>query len=347
MTAVQGLMPPEGYMETKKTQAQAGDDYKTKNKVIKECLINDEKRAQMNAAMGLTIAREIYDQSLARVLLMPHLVKDGKCPVFSEGEHGPVVVVHLVQTEKRVLGCRAYRDSLREEEQVTTVRDIDFLVMRGQGIRPSSFPLSNVCTLRWPDLNGSAYSMVERARTRLRDCLAMDETKVAMRALSWVCARFGRLLWAKSAQNSLAALENAASFIGVENNPIILCSPKNLSILVNSGLLKFSENLPKKIIDPVGSVKVDNLLVPVHIVQGMPNHSILVVPSGQALGEMPIFIEPEIRDYDKPERLIKGWLLFQDQSMVFTGARATNVIHLGGCGLVEMAKSIFWRVVAW
>lgn len=334
-------------METKKTQAQAGEDYKTKNRVIKECLINDEKRAQMNAAMGTTIAREVYDHSLARVLLMPHLVKDGKCPVFSEGDHGPAVVVHLVQTEKRVLGCRAYRDSLREEEQVTTVRDIDFLVMRGQGIRPSSFPLSNVCTLRWPDLNGSAYSMVERARTRLRDCLAMDETKVAMRALSWVCARFGRLLWAKSAQNSMAALDNAVNAIGAANNPIILFSPMNLSIMIKSGLLKFSGSLPKKSIDPVASIQVDAALVPVYIVQGMPDHSILVVPSGQALGEMPIFIEPEIRDYDKPERLIKGWLCFQDQGMIFTNPKLTNAVYLGWRGVAEMVKSISMRVVAW
>lgn len=332
-------------METKKTQAQAGEDYKTKNRVIKECLINDEKRAQMNAAMGTTIAREVYDHSLARVLLMPHLVKDGKCPVFSEGDHGPAVVVHLVQTEKRVLGCRAYRDSLREEEQVTTVRDIDFLVMRGQGIRPSSFPLSNVCTLRWPDLNGSAYSMVERARTRLRDCLAMDETRVAIRALAWVAARFGRVLWAKSVARSEAAILNAVDAVGLTNNPVILCSRKTAVGAVDifdlvSGFEK------KRPVEATICFKTENAAIPVHVVD-MPDHSILVVPSGQALGEMPIFIEPEIRDYDKPERLIKGWLCFQDQGMIFTNPKLTNAVYLGWRGVAEMVKSIFMRVVAW
>jgi len=343
---VLGLMPSEGSMEKKKTQAQAGDDYKTKNKVIKECLINDEKRAQMNDAMGTTIAREVYDHSLARVLLMPHLVKDGKCPVFSEGDHGPAVVVHLMQTEKRVLGCRAYRDSLREEEQVTTVRDIDFLVMRGQGIRPSSFPLSNVCTLRWPDLNGSAYSLVERARQRMLVCLAMDETKVAIRAIGWVCARFGRSLWVKSASRSAEALKNAVAAVGVENKPVIICS-----IMSMSRAIKFLEIIGEssrgRKNDPMLGLRVDGALIPIYVDATVPDHMIYVVPSGQALGEMPIFIEPEIKDYDKPERLIKGWLLFQDQGMIFTGVKLTNVVYIGWNGFVEMVKNAIKRVVAW
>lgn len=345
MNAVLGLMPSEVNMETKKTQAQAGDDYKAKNRVIKECLINDEKRAQMNAAMGLTIAKEIYDLSLARVLLMPHLVKEGKCPVFSEGDNGPAVVVHLVQSEERVLECRAFRDSLREEERVTTVRDIDFLVMRGAGIRPSSFPLSNVCTLRWPDLNGSAYSMVERARQRLLNCLAVDETKVTIRAIAWVSARFGRALWAKSAESSVEALKNAVGAVGVKNKPVILCSVLNMS-----RALKFLEIIANssrgRQNDPMLGLRVDNVLVPVYGDQSIPHHAIYVVPSGQALGEMPIFLEPEVQDYDKPERLIKGWLCLQDQGMIFTGAKLTNVVYLGWAGFVDMAKNAIKRVVA-
>jgi len=332
-------------METKKTQAQAGDDYKTKNRVIKECLINDEKRAQMNAAMGLTIAKEIYDLSLARVLLMPHLVKDGKCPVFSEGANGPVVVVNLVQTQERVLDCRAFRDSLREEERVTTVRDIDFLVMRGAGIRPSSFPLSNVCTLRWPDLNGSAYSMVERSRQRLLTCLAMDETKVAIRAIAWVSARFGRSLWAKSADRSAEALKNAVTAVGVENKPVIICSIMSVSRSVKF-LEIIAESSRGRKNDPMLGLRVDSALIPVHVDATVPDHLIYVVPSGQALGEMPIFIEPEVKDYDKPERLIKGWLCYQDQGMVFTGTKLTNVVYLGWRGFVEMAKNAIKRAVA-
>lgn len=333
-------------MGDKKTSAEAGDDYKTKNRIIKECLVDAEKRAKMNEAMALTIGREVYDSSLARVLLQPHIIKDGKCPVFSEGENGPAVVVHLVQSESRVLECRAFRDSIHEEERVQTVRDIEFLPMRGHGIRPSSFPLSNVCTLRWPELNGSAYSMVERARTRLLTCLAMDETKVALRAVGWVCARFGRALWAKSAAASESALLNAIAAVGAENKPLILCSILTAARTVD--IFDLIGNPAGRKVDPVIGFKMDDgTVIPVHIDDAVPNHLIYVVPSGQALGEMPIFITPVVQDYDKPERLIKGWLCFQDQGMIFTGVKLTNVIYLGWKGVVEMAKNMVSRVVAW
>ncbi len=333
-------------MEKQKTQAEAGDDYKAKNRIIKECLIDDKKRLQMNHVMATTIASEVYDHSLARVLLMPHLVKEGKCPTYSEGDNGPVVVVHLVQSEKRVLECRAFRDSLREEEKVTTVRDLDFLVLRGQGIRPSSFPLSNVCTLRWPDLNGSAYSMVERARSRLRDCLAMDETKVALRAIFWVCARFGRSLWAKSAMASESALLNAIAAVGAENRPVILCSASTAAKAVD--IFDLIGNPAGRKVDFIIGFKMDSgLMVPVYVNEAVPDHAVFVVPSGQAMGEMPIFIEPVVQDYDKPERLIKGWLCFQDQGMIFTNTRLTNVVYLGWRGFAEMVKNLAKRAVSW
>lgn len=347
MNAVLGLTPPEVRMDKQKTSAEAGEEYRTKNRIIKECLINDAKRAQMNDAMGTTIAKEVYDHSLARVLLMPHLVKDGQCPSYSEGEHGPVVVVHLVQAEKRVLECRAFRDSLREEEKVTTVRDIEFIPMRGHGIRPSSFPLSNVCTLRWPELNGSAYSMVERARQRLLVCLAMDETKVALRALSWVCARFGRTLWAKSVATSESALLNAIAAVGAENNPVIVCSVSTAAKAVDIFDLIGTQPRRRKVDAMIGFKMDDGSVIPVHIIESMPDHMIFVIPSGQAMGEMPIFIEPQVQDYDKPERLIKGWLCFQDQGMVFTGTRLTNAVYLGWRGFVEMVKNFLRRAVAW
>lgn len=333
-------------MDKQKTSAEAGDDYKKKNDIIKECLVDDKKRAKMNEAMSTTIAREAYDHSLARVLLQPHLIKEGKCPVFSEGEHGPAVVVHLVQSEDRVLECRAFRDSLREEERVKTVRDIEFIPMRGQGIRPSSFPLSNVHTLRWPDLNGDAFNRVERARTRLREALVQDETRVALRALAWVCARFGRSLWAKSATTSDGALRNAVAAVGSEHNPIIVCSQSNLTQMVEAKMLTVA-NIPlsSRKIDPIfGFRATRDRLIPVYVDQAMSDHELFVVPSGQALGEMPIFIEPLVQDYDKPERLIKGWLCFQDQGMVFTGVKLTNVVYLGWKGAVDMTKNFFRRV---
>lgn len=331
-------------MDKLKTPAQAGDDYKKRNQVIKDCLVDDKKRAQMNEAMSTTIAREAYDHSLARVLLQPHLIGEGKCPVFSEGEHGPAVVVHLVQSEDRVLECRAFRDSLREEERVKTVRDIEFVAMRGQGIRPSSFPLSNVHTLRWPDLNGDAFNRVERARTRLREALVQDETRIAIRALAWVAARFGRVLWAKSVAGSEAVLLNAIDAVGAANNPVILCSRKTAVSAVDifdlvSG---FEKQRP---VEATVCFKTENAVIPVHVVE-MPDHLIYVVPSGQALGEMPIFIQPQVQDYDKPERLIKGWLCFQDQGMVFTGPRLTNVVYLGAKGAIDMAKNFFRRVIS-
>lgn len=330
-------------MDKQKTSAQAGDDYKTKNRIIKECLVDDAKRAQMNDAMAKTIGSEAYDYSLARVLLQPHLIKEGKSPVFSETENGPAIVVNLVQTEERVLDCRAYRDSLREEERVKTVRDIEFIPMRGHGIRPSSFPLSNVHTLRWPDLNGDAFNRVERARTRLREALVQDETRVALRAISWACARFGRVLWSKSVAASEFALLNAIDAVGSVHNPVILCSKQTAIDAVDLFDLVGGEK--RRPIEPTVCFKTDSATIPVHVVE-MPDHLIYVVPSGQALGEMPIFIQPQVQDYDKPERLIKGWLCFQDQGMVVTGAKLTNVVYLGWKGAVEMVTNFFRRVLS-
>lgn len=336
-------------MAEHKTQDEAGEEYRTKNRIIKECLHDDAKRAKMNEAMATTIGREVYDSSLARVLLMPHLVKEGKCPIFSEGEHGPAVVVHLVESEERVLDCRAFRDSLREEERVTTVRDIEFIAMRGKGIRPSSFPLSNVCTVRWPDLNGDAFNRIERTRTRLRESLAIDETKIAIRALSWVTARFGRSLWAKSVANAGAALDNAVAAVGAENRPMILCSPTAAAQAIDlfDLISQPDGKMPGRRVDPiVGFETVNDVVIPVHINETVPDHAIYVIPSGEALGQMPIFIEPQVQDYDKPERLIKGWLCFQDQGMVFTGASLTNVVYVGSKGAREVVKNFFKRMGA-
>jgi hypothetical protein len=332
-------------MAEQKTQTEAGDDYRTKNRIIKECLTDDAKRAKMNEAMATTIGREVYDYSLARVLLMPHLVKEGKCPIFSEGEHGPAVVVHLVETESRVLDCRAFRDSLREEERVTTVRDIEFIAMRGKGIRPSSFPLSNVCTVRQPELNGNAYNLIERARQRMKESLATDETKVAIRALSWVTARFGRSLWAKSAKTSESALKNAVEAVGTENRPVIVCSFRGAATLMN--ILEVIGTPAGRKVDPMLGFRVsDDVVVPVFPDSAVPEHMIYVVPSGEALGQMPIFMVPDVQSYDKPERLIKGWLCLQDQGMVFTNPKLTNAVYLGWKGLGEMVKNFFKRMSA-
>jgi hypothetical protein len=88
-------------------------------------------------------------------------------------------------------------------------------------------------------------------------------------------------------------------------------------------------------------------MVPVHINDAIPDHAVYVVPSGQALGELPIFIQPTVQDYDKAERLIKGWLVFQDQGMIFTGGRRTRVVLVGWRGLVEAARILVRRLISW
>ena len=314
-------------------------EFEARNRIVKECLRDDAKRAKMNEAMAETIGREVYDHSLARVLLMPHIVKDGKCPAYSESGGAPVVVVHLVEEEERVLGCRAFRDSVREEESVRTVRDIEFLAVRGGGIRPSSFPLHNVFTLRWPDLNGDAFNRVAQARVRMRDSLAADETRVALRALAWVTARYGKVLWAGSMAGAEGAIEAAVVAVGTDNHPIIVCSKKSAIEAVEFFDL---------INDHVGFCIGDgSLMVPVHINDSIPDHAVYVVPSGKNLGEMPIFIQPTVKDYDKAERLIKGWQVFQDQGMIFTGGRRTRVVLVGWRGLVEAVKILARRLTSW
>lgn len=346
MTQGLGLMPLEDCMDTTKTTAEAGDDCKTKNEITKECLTDDVKRGKMNEAMSVTIAADVYDHSLARVLLHPHRISEGSCPVFSEGENGPAVVVHLVTSEERVLDCRAFRDSLREEERVKTVRDIEFIPMRGTGIRPSSFPLSNVCTVRSPELNGNAFGLVERARQRMCVSLATDETRVALRAIRWVSGKFGRILWSKSMATSEAAISNAIEAIGLKNNPVVICSPLNaigaIDIFDIIGNLK-----ARRRVDPIVGYKMDDgSVVPVFINETMPDHIFYIVPSGRALGEMSIFVDPTVQTYDKPERLIKGWLCFQDQGMIFTGTKLTNVVYLGWKGIIEMMKNLVVRVTS-
>jgi len=339
-----GLTSPEVVMN-EKTSAQAESDYETKNRIIKECLSSDKKRVDLNLTMAATIAREVYDLSLARVLLVPHLIDQGKSPVF-DGDSGPVVVVNLVQEEKRVLECRAFRDSLREEERVTTVRDIDFVPMRGR-VRPASFTLSNVCTLRWPDLNGNAYSMVERSRQRLLRSLATDETTVAIRALSWVCRRFGKSFWVRDSRLAQPAIRAAALRVGLDRNPVILSSPMALAGALSGKFFKPLASGFEKPTAPIATFKVeDDRSIPVYVDGSVPPNSIFVVPSGESLGQLPIFIEPQVLDYDKPERLIKGWLCYQDQGMVFVNVRLTNTVYFGWKGLIDMVKNVLTRGIA-
>jgi hypothetical protein len=178
----QALTLLEVAMDQKSVHADA---YSEQDRIIRECLSNEEKLKSMNDTMARTIASEVYDLSLARALLLPHLCcGDGFSPVYSETKDGPVVMVNVVQKEKRVLHCRAFRDSLREEETVETVRDIEFLAVRGRGVRPSSFPLSNVCTAKITELDRRPYALIDRARQRMRYSLAQDETRVMLRALA-------------------------------------------------------------------------------------------------------------------------------------------------------------------
>ena len=311
-------------------------DYEAKSRIVKECLQDPERRLHLNASMAATIREEVYAHSLARKLLLPRLIAKGHSPVFAENSDGPIVMVNLVQKEQRVLRCRAFRDSLREEEVITSVRDIDFVVMRGEAIRPASFPISNVCTLRWPDLNGNAYSMVERARTRLKVVLATDETKVMLRALAWVCRKFGQWIWAPRAETCVEMLRRAIERVGPDKNPVVLTS---MNTMMQIRGLQSPDLGPKDVIQPIIAirmVRVDERDYPVYFDAAIPDHRIYVVPSGESLGEMPIFTAPDVMDYDKPERLIKGWLCYQDQGMVFVNVKLTNTIYVGFRGLLDL-----------
>jgi hypothetical protein len=317
-----------------------------RNRVIKECLNDAAKLEQLNQTMAATIANEVYDSSLARVMLLPRLIPKDSCPIFADGENGPVVVVNMVQDETRVLKCRAFRDSLREEEEVRTVRDIDFVVMRGQGVRPPSFPLSNVCTLRLPELNGHAFSMVERARAKLKHSLATDETRVALRALSWVCAKFGHITWSRSFKTMDKKIKTAIERIGLDRHPAVICSPTGFAGGLSTRLFK-SMGIPTmdKPNAPLAGIPVEGGMVPVYVNQSLDNHVLYIIPSGESLGQMPIFIAPNIVDYDKKERLIKGWLLYQEQGMVFVNVKLTNGLFIGARGLVEAGKCWLGRVL--
>ena len=335
-----GLMSPE---VPEMSTDQVRKDYQTKNRIIKECLADPQKGKHLNESMASTIKREVYGHSLARVLLAPKLVDKGHCPVFEETPDGPVVMINLVQQEKRVLSCRAFRDSLREEETVTSIRDIDFVVMRGQAIRPVSFPISNVCTLRLPDLNGDSFNRVERSRQRMLRSLATDETSIVIRALSWVCRRFGRKSWApfSGGWSCRAAITDSINRIGKERNPVIVSSLSTMTEIAGLKPVEPPSDTESVSVFPMKAMAIDGRDYPVYHCDSIPDWAIFVIPSGESLGQMPIFIEPNILDYDKPERLIKGWLCYQDQGVVFVNVRLTNTVYVGLRGLLEMVKNFF------
>jgi hypothetical protein len=324
-----------------KKSAEA-DPNAEQDRVIRECLGNEEKLKSLNDTMARTIATEVYDLSLARALLLPHLCYGGGySPVYQETDAGPVVMVDLVRTEERVLHCRAFRDSLCEEETVRTRQDIRYLTVRGKA-RPSSFTLSCVCTAKRTELWQRPYATVERARQHLLRSLAQDETRVMLRALAWVCSRFGTLRWCARPQASLLRLlGEAVQRSGMHRSPVILCSPLAFARILNLRIARLasdpSQDRPSQ---PIAAIEVEGQTIPVYVNQSIPNHLFYVIPSGAALGQMPIFSEVKVENYDRRERLIKGWQLWQGQGMVFVRPRSTNVVYFGWRGLLAAVKSL-------
>ena len=319
------------------------DRYAEQNRVVSECLNNEQKLKSMNDTMARTIATEVYDFSLARVLLLPHLCYgDGYSPVYQGADDGPAVMVNLVRKETRVLHCRAFRDSLREEETVTTVQDLEFLAIRGR-VRPSSFTISNVCTAKRMELERRPFSMVERARQRLRYSLAQDETRLAIRALAWVCAKFGRRRWCARDSASLSRmLTEAVEHAGLHRSPVILCSPLTFATLIRlrAAVLSGSPQGDRPNA-PFAAIMVRDTVIPIYVNQAVPAHTFFICPSGEALGQMPIFTEATVVNYDRPERWIKGWSVAQEQGMVFVSPRATSMVFVGKKGLWLWVRSLF------
>jgi hypothetical protein len=81
--------------------------------------------------------------------------------------------------------------------------------------------------------------------------------------------------------------------------------------------------------------------------QAVANNVFYVIPSGQYLGQMPIFTEATVDNYDRRERLIKGWLLWQEQGMIFVNPRAESAVYFGRRGLWGAAKSWLGRGHSW
>ena len=317
--------------------SRQADELKRCNRIIKECLRDPNRLASLNSHMASAIANEIAHVSLARRILAPKRMKKGEVPSFSANQHGPVVVVNLFERVKRVLYCKQFRDSLREEEVTTTVRDIQYLPMLGTGIHPSSFTLSNVVTTRRQEFNGNAFRLVERARQKMKLALAHDETRIVLKALIWVCESFGRISFSMGKASTRDEIEVAIRRIGRRRNPMILGS---LKTLLGLGLKSPSFDSIKSGTEilPIGLYSLEGRNHPAYFHDLIPEHQIMVIPSGAEMGQYTIFSDPKVRNYDKPERMIKGWQLIHDQGIVFRNPRLTSIINLGWRGVLEGAK---------
>src|SRR3990172_6638054 len=174
-----------------------GTDLERRNSIIKECLRIRAKRDVLNESLAQSVGQDVYDLSLARVLLEPQVMHGGQMPDPVASEHGPVVKVWLREDRDTVVAKNSYRDSVEEEERTTVRRRFFFLPMGDDrtAIDAFTFQVSNVAKFKSLNLNGNAYSLVERARQRMARAMAVDETNVALTCLGWAAQRFGRNVW--------------------------------------------------------------------------------------------------------------------------------------------------------
>jgi hypothetical protein len=318
-------------------------DHEKRNRLVKECLRSPGKRGILDESLSGSVAEDVYNFSLARVLLEPQIMRGGQLPRPVESAVGPAIEARLTEEKETIVLKNSYRESIEDEVQTTVRTRLSFVDIKGSVRSPSTFEVSNHAKFRSMGLNGSAYSLVDRARKRMAWALGTDETKITIRCILWAAANIGssRFVARKSKVADSVGLE-LARLQEVVSSSAVLANPKDAVDYFLNGVLGVPPGEGDFSLSPFASIKILGNYHPVYAHFDIPEGQILILPIGRPLGTLGIDKAATVVPADKPERFVIGWTCGERIGVVLANAPWITTIFVGHAGIRKVA-SVLWN----
>ena len=325
-------IPPGGY------------SVEDKNWMVKRCLrAGGANRRALNDSIADEVGQDIYNLSLARTLFEPQIIENGRLKSKVMSASSSAIRVWLKEERSTVIVKNAYRDSVNEEETTTVRRSLKFVDSGAVVTDMNTFPVANVAKFKAANLNGTAYSMVDRAKKRMSWAMATDETRLAMYCVNWAADNRGRKVIVFPGRSVLNTVATEVKRIrDLELVPVVVCHPKTA---VDRFVIPFGEAEraagASRMSSPVAVFKVMDSPVPVYQHATVPEGRIYVMPSGRGFGVIGIAKHADIESNDKADKFLIGWTCAEEVGFVLANPDMVATVYAGWRGLLDALKSCF------
>lgn len=321
-------------------------DYEKRNRLVKECLKAPSRRGLLDESLANSVARDVYDMSLARTLLEPQVLERGEYPRAVVSQAGPAVEVGLVEERETTVLKNSFRDSIEEEVRTVVRTSMTFSRIRDMVRTPQTFEVSNIAKFKSFGLNGSTYALVDKARQRMAWATAKDESKVAVRCILWVARMAGRIglclrpsAVAERVGREVARMHPKAGAVAV------LANPKDAVSL----LMRGEQWTPPEGYDPMARpftrIRVLGSAYPVYAHGDVPEGQVIVIPIGRPLGSIGIERHPFVAAADKAEKMLIGWTCAERIGITLVNAPWVVTIFVGPGGVLSAARAMADRLL--